>query len=125
MSRTSRKLVAKVLNMFKNFVQIYSPKYFARQSYHVRASVANMSPRNFGKFSMQKFCDTRTGEKIKLRDIRINVVRHSHECLATVLRMKIKLKVHSWELHETLSKCCATVTKYVFKIRPDFTNLSH
>ena len=31
-SRTSRKLVAKVLNTFKNFKLIFSPKYFARLS---------------------------------------------------------------------------------------------
>ena len=31
-SRTSRELVAKFLNMFKNFMRIFSPKYFARQS---------------------------------------------------------------------------------------------
>ena len=73
-SRTSRELVAKVLNMFKNFMRIFSPKYFARLSRDGRASVANMSPRNFGEFTMRNFRDTRT-----------NVVRVSHNGRATVL----------------------------------------
>ena len=106
---TCRELVAKVLNMFKNWMRFFFPKYFARLSRDgrmtfVRANVANLSPRNFGKFTMQNFCDTSTnvvrvshdgratvlrqhaknsqlpGEKIKLSVIRTNVVRHSHEC---------------------------------------------
>ena len=114
-SRTSRELVAKVLNIFKNWMRIFFPKYFARLSRDcratvvrgscdVRANVANLSPRNFGEFTMRNFRDTRTnvvrvshdsratvlrqhaknsrlsGEKIKLSDIRTNVVRHSHDC---------------------------------------------
>ena len=31
-SQTSRELVAKFLNMFKNFMRIFSQKYFARLS---------------------------------------------------------------------------------------------
>ena len=92
-----------------------------------------MSPRNFCIFTMRKFRDSRTivvrmpydsrtivarqssrlsGEKIKLSDIRANVVRHSHECLATVVRMKMKLhvKLRSWERRETISRV-AYVTK--------------
>ena len=86
MSRTSRELVAKFLNMFENFMGINSPKHFARlsrdcratvvrRSCDVRASVANLSPRNFGEFTMRNFRDTRT-----------NVVRVSHDGRATVLR---------------------------------------
>ena len=72
-------------------------------------SVANLSEQNFGEFTMRNFRDTRTnvvqvshdgcatvlrkhaktsrlsGEKIKLSDIHMNVVRHSHECRATVM----------------------------------------
>ena len=36
-----------------------------------------------------------SGEKIKLSDIRTNVMRHSQECLMTVARMKMKLKHQS------------------------------
>ena len=32
-----------------------------------------------------------SGEKIKLSDIRTNVVQHSHECCATVVRIKMKI----------------------------------
>ena len=75
MSLTSRELVAKFFNMLKNFMRIFSPKYFARLSRDVRASVANLSPRNFGEFTMRNFRDTRT-----------NVARVSHDGRATVLR---------------------------------------
>ena len=74
-SPTSRELVEKFLNMLKNFMRIFSPKYFARLSRDVRASVVYLSPRNFGKFTMQNFCDTLT-----------NVARVSHDDRATVLR---------------------------------------
>ena len=51
----------------------------------------------------------------KISDIRTNVVRHSHECLATVVRMKMKLKLHSWERRETISRisrdCHTTVAR--------------
>ena len=72
MSRTSLELVAKFLNMLKNFMRIFSPKYFARLSRDSRAtfhvSVANLSPRNFGEFTMRNF-----------RDTRMNVARLSYE----------------------------------------------
>ena len=91
--------------MFKNFMRIFSPKYFARLSCDVRASVANLSLRNFGEFTMQTIRNKRTnvvrvshnggatvlrkhantsplsGEKTKLSGIRKNVVRHSLECV--------------------------------------------
>ena len=81
-----RELVAKFFNMLKNFMRIFSPKYFARlsrdsratvarRSRDVRVSVANLSPRNFGEFTMRNFRDTRT-----------NVARVSHDGRATVLR---------------------------------------
>ena len=126
-----------------------------RLSCDVRASVANLSPRNFGEFTMQNFCDTRLnvvrvsynrratvlrkhantsrlpGEKIKLK-------RHSYKCLATHSRMlrdcptnENENKLHSRESRETLSRmscnCRTTVARYtcIFKIRPKFMNLSH
>ena len=76
-----RELVTKFLNLFKNFVRAFSPKYFARlsrYSWDVRGSVANLSPQNFGKFTMQNFCDAR-----------MNVVRVWYEVRATVLRKKM------------------------------------
>ena len=51
-----RERVAKVLNMFKNFMQFcFSPFFFRSGS-----SGAKMSRRNFDEFTMRKFCDTRT-----------------------------------------------------------------
>ena len=50
-----------------------------------------------------------SGEKIKLSNIRAKVLRHSHECLLTVIRMKIKLMLHSWEGHENSHECLGTV----------------
>ena len=90
------ELVAKFLNMLKNFMQIFSPKYFARLSRDVRASVRNLSQRNFGEFTMRNFPNTRTnvagrsrdslaktsrlsGEKIKHSDTTTNVAGLSYE----------------------------------------------
>ena len=42
-SRTSRKLVAKVFNKFKNFMRIFSPKYIARLSCDGRATIMRVS----------------------------------------------------------------------------------
>ena len=50
-----REWVAKVSNMFKNFMQIFSPKYFARRSCDVRVSVANLLPRNVWRINNAKF----------------------------------------------------------------------
>ena len=86
MSRTSRELVAKVLNMFKNWMRFFSQNIsqdcratVVRGLRDVRANVANLSPRNFGEFTMRNFRDTRT-----------NVVRVSHDGRATVLRQHAK-----------------------------------
>ena len=143
---------------FANFVTDFRTDFlnilcdFFRQnirSCNVRASVANLSPRNFGKFTMQNFCDTRTnvvrvsydgratvlrkhantsrlfGEKIKLSDIRTNVVRHSHECRATVVRMQMKISYIRGKVVRHSHECLATVARNVFKIRRKFANLSH
>ena len=108
---------------------------FARVSCDVLASVANLSPRNLGEFTMRNFRDIRkkvvrvscdghatvlrkhantlrlSGEKIKLSYIRTNVVRHSHECRATVIRMKMKISyirgkvvIHSHECRATVAR---------------------
>ena len=134
-SRTSRELVAKVLNMFRNFMRIFTPKNFARLSSDVRASVANLSPRNFGEFTMRNIRDTRTnnvrvshdgratvlrkhantsrlsGEKIILSDIHTNVVRHSHECRATVVRMEAKISYIRGKFVRHSHECRATVVR--------------
>ena len=148
-----RELVAKVPNMFNFFMRFFC----LNMSQDCRANVANMPQRNFGEFTMRKFLDTRiivvwmsyssratilrihanisrlSGEKLKQGDM--NVTRHAHECLATFVRMKMKLKLHSWEFvrpHEWLATVIrqsrdyrATVASYISKIRPKFANLSH
>ena len=106
-----------------------------RRSCDVRANVANLSPRNFGEFTMRNFRDTRTnvvrvshdsratvlrqhaknsrlsGEKIKLSDIRTNVVRHSHECRATVVRIKMKIRYIRATVVRQSRDCRATVAR--------------
>ena len=66
-SRTSRELVAKVLNMFKNWMRIFFPKYFARLSRDCRATVVRRScecresvAATFWRITMRNFCDIRT-----------------------------------------------------------------
>ena len=105
-SRTSRKLVAKFLNMFKNFMGINSPKHFARLSRDCRATVVRRSCEcrelvaakfwriynatfsrhsyecraSVARRSRDSLAKTSrlSGEKMKLSDIRTNGVRHSH-----------------------------------------------
>ena len=66
-----------------------------------------------------------SGEKIKQSDIRTNVVRHSHECRATVIRIKMKVSYIRGKVMRHFHECRATVARYIFKIRPKFANLSH
>ena len=84
MSRTGRELVAKVLNMFKNFMRIFSPKYFTRLS---------------REFTMRNFRDTRTNVARRSRDI----LEKTCEYLATIWREN-KTKRHSYECRATLAR---------------------
>ena len=68
-----------------------------RQSYDVRANVANMPQRNFGEFTMRKFLDTRIIVVRQSRDSLENTCEH----LATIWR-EIKTRRH--ECHETRSR---------------------
>ena len=69
--RTSRELVAKVLNMFKNWMRIFFPKYFARLSRDCGATVLRMSGTCRRKF---------------WRNYNAKFSRHSYECRASVAR---------------------------------------
>ena len=74
-SRTSRELVAKVLNMFKNWMRIFFPKYFARLSRDCHATVARRS------------CECREPVAAKFwRIYNAKFSRHSYECRASVAR---------------------------------------
>ena len=114
-----------------------------QQWYDIRASVANVLLRNFDEFTMQKFCDThvlrkhantsrRSGEKIKLSDIRTNVMQHLHECHATVVQMKMKISHirgnavrHSHECLATVTQLSRDIRDIYFKNIPKLVNLSH
>ena len=110
-SRTSRELVAKFLNMLNNFLGIFLQNIsqdcratFMRVSRTCRREIlANLQCESFAALvRMSRECCTTvarrsrdglaktsrlSGEKIKLSDIRTNVARHSHECRATVVRI--------------------------------------
>ena len=97
-----------------------------RMSCECRTTVLRQHPKN----------SRLSGEKIKPSDIRTNVVRHSHECRATVVRIKMKIRYicgkvvrHSHECRATVVRQSrnyrATVARYIFKIRPKFANLLH
>ena len=135
-----RELVVKVLNMFKKFMRIVSPKYFARlsrdsratvarhlcecrepvaakfwriyhakfsrHSYEYRASVARRSRDSLAETS-------RLSGKIKVSDIRTNVtgVRHSHECRATIVRIKMKISYIRGKVVRHSNECRATIAR--------------
>ena len=109
-SRTSRELVAKVLNMFKNFMRIFSPKYLAGLSRDCLATVARRS------------CECREPVAAKFwRIYNAKFSRHSCECRASVARRSCdslektcenlatiwrenKTKRHSYECLSTLAR---------------------
>ena len=110
-SRTSRELFAKFFNMLKNFMRIFSPKYFARLSLNCRATVTRRScecrelvAMKFWRIYNAKFwrhsyeccasvarqsCENLATiwRENKTSDIHTNVARQSHECRATVVRI--------------------------------------
>ena len=90
-SRTSRELVVKFFNMLKNFMRIFSPKYFARLSRDCRATVARHS------------CECRKLVAAKFwRIYNAKFLRHSYENLATIWREN-KTKRHSYQCRATLA----------------------
>ena len=85
--------------MLKNLMRNFSPKYFLRMSRDCHATVVQVSPRNFGEFTVLNFRVTRT-----------NVARWSHdslektcEHLATIWREN-NTKLHLYECRATLSR---------------------
>ena len=47
-----------------------------------------------------------SGEKIKLSDIRTNVVQHSHKCCATVVQIKMTISYIPWKVVRLLHDSC-------------------
>ena len=82
-----------------------------RQSYDVHASVTNMSPQNFGEFTMRKCRDSRTIVVRMPYDSRATVLatiwrenkteRHSYECRETLLRMSHDCRTNENETKAT------------------------
>ena len=91
-SRTSRELVAKFFNMLKNFMRIFSPKYFARVSRTCRREIlANLECEIFATLVRMS------------RECRTTVARQSCKNLATIWREN-KTKRHSYECRATLAR---------------------
>ena len=74
-SRTGREVFKHVEKFYSNFFSEIFRKTVMRRSRDSLASVANLSPQNFGEFTMRNFRDTRT-----------HVARVSHDGRATVLQ---------------------------------------
>ena len=101
-----RELVTKFLNLFKNFMRVFSPKYFARLSRYL---------------CVGRSWECRELVAAKLWQIyNAKFLRRSYECRASVVRSsrnsatfiqmsrncytnKNENKLHSWESRETLS----------------------
>ena len=102
------KLAVKVLNMFKNFMQIFLPKCvvqlpcdshtFVQVSQTCRREIlANLQFKNF--VTLVRMLYNSCATVLQAPHLGNNIIRHSHECHTT------------------------TVARYIFKIRPKFTNL--
>ena len=100
-SRTSRQLVAKFLNTFKNFMQTFS------LSCDVQGSVAKLSPRKLREFTMQNFCDTCMNVLQVWYDGRTTVLRKKSDHLlrkkATTIWRENKTEQHSYKCRATLT----------------------
>ena len=107
------ELVAKVLNMLKNFMRFCFAKIFqgcretfVRLSHQDHASFVNLLPRNFGEFTMQNFGDTRTNAARQSGDSLEKTCEH----IGTIWREN-KTKRHSYErraTHARMSRDCRT-----------------
>ena len=94
-----------------------------------RGSVANLSPQNFGKFTMQNFCDAHMNVVRVWYEVRATVLRkkmrehlatiwrenktkqHSFQCHATVIRMKMKISYIRGKVGSHSHECLVTVVR--------------
>ena len=130
-----RELVAKFLNMFKNFMQIFSPKYFARLSRDGGERFVRVSRTCRRKILTNLHCKIFATLVRMSCECRIMVVRqscknlaniwqenkikrHSYECRVTLARMSrdcrtnlIENKLHSRKVVRHSHECCATVAR--------------
>ena len=116
MSQDSRDCLATVIRRScecskyaaTKFWRIYNAK-ISRHSYNCRMNVVRQSRDN-----LENTCEhlATIWREIKKGDT--NVTRRAHECLATFVRMKMKLKLHSWEFvrpPRMTSDCHTTVAR--------------
>ena len=125
--RTSHKLVAKFFNMLKNFMRIFSPKYFARLSHDSRATVVRRSC-ECGKLVAAKFWRIYNAKFSRHSyECRTTVTRQSCENLATIWREN-KTKRHSYECRATLARmshdCCTNLNENKLHSRESRETLS-
>ena len=97
---------------------------FVRQSYDIRASVAPVSPRNLGEFTLRNFRNTRTNVVRQSRDSLEKTCEH----LSTIWREN-RTKRHSYECRATLSRmsrdCRAKENELKSYIRGNVVRHSH
>ena len=103
MSRTSRELIAKFFNMLKNFMRIFSPKYFARLSRDSRATFVRVSRTCRREILANLQCEIFATLVRMSRECRLTVARQSCENLATIWQEN-KTKRHSYECRATLAR---------------------
>ena len=103
MSRTSREQVAKFFNMLKNFMRIFSPKYFARLSCDGRATFVRVSRTCRREILANLQCEIFATLVRMSHECRTTVTRQSCENLATIWREN-KTKRHSYECRATLAR---------------------
>ena len=100
-SRTSRELVAKFLNMFKNFMGINSPKHLARLSRDFRATVVRRSCDGRATFvRVSRTCRREILANLQC-EIFATLVRMSCECRTTVARQSCENLATIWRENET------------------------
>ena len=102
-SRTSRELVAKIFNMLKNFMRIFSQKYLARLSRDGRVTFVRVPRTCRCEILANLLCEIFATLVRMSRECRTTVARQSCENLATIWREN-KTKRHSYECRATLAR---------------------
>ena len=92
MSRTSRELVAKFLNRFKIFMQMFSSKYFARLSRDCRNNENKPHSRESRETLSRMSCDCRATVARQSRSIFSKLDRNSRICRINVHSMRMQRK---------------------------------
>ena len=125
--QTSRELVAKFFNMLKNFMRIFSPKYFARLSRDGRATFVRVSRTCRREILANLQCEIFATLVRMSRECRTTVAQQSCENLATIWREN-KTKRHSYECRATLARmsrdCCTNLNENKLHSRETLSRMS-